>query len=428
MVMAILLVAESGIVAWAGATTPLIVRVGPPEYGSHGFSVQVSVTLDRPYTIPVHASLLAGVEGPSPVPAFFFLDSSYRVQFGDLVDATAVLDGVQSDLSAVHSATSLTAITGSEMPSILASHPTAALVIAEFGVLPSTVFSNSTNLLTPWIAAGGTLIWAGGPLGYYSVLPDVPAPPSGCSPCWLGQQQILGYPLVDPSADRFQSYPSVETPLIADQPTAIASALGLQYNGTPFAANVSELDRHGGFAIGDLTDPATDGQIRSPVTTSLAYIPLGLGRIYYFGGAEDAGPATIPREGPRLISDIFTLLTVPYMPVPGIVLSDEANLPGDGTTAEFTLATANWTEGVILVVYAQTSGVDLSLFSQTLILPQAAEEGPYRHGPIGRVPRIPGPKLAGGPSPSGPPEAFQQAAPPGKVPSAPRSLPGGRGG
>ena len=55
--------------------------------------------------------------------------------------------------------------------------PGTALIVAS-GDLPHTVFNNQTrpltNLVTPWIEAGGDLIWFGGRIGYWSGYPNEP--------------------------------------------------------------------------------------------------------------------------------------------------------------------------------------------------------------------------------------------------------------
>lgn len=99
-----------------------------------------------------------------------YVDRSYPV-VGTTPDAVAAIaNSMSSDLrlrgyrGAVHQ------INAAGLRQLLEDRTSAAstALVDMSGILPATVFSASTDLVSPWLDAGGTIYWGGEPIGYFS--------------------------------------------------------------------------------------------------------------------------------------------------------------------------------------------------------------------------------------------------------------------
>ena len=84
-------------------------------------------------------------------------------------------------------------LTASELQALLVQPPprSSVLVMAS-GVLPDTVFGPTFNDVTPWLRAGGVMIWAGDQIGAYSGIPAANGNPPVSMPMGLsGVSQFL---------------------------------------------------------------------------------------------------------------------------------------------------------------------------------------------------------------------------------------------
>lgn len=309
----------------------LLVGVGSVVKSGTGISVNVSLTSHRFTPLPATVSLLPISYAPEPRPAFVFSDSSSAAQFGTLSDVQATYSRVQVLLGQLGSPTSISLVDAATLPAVLGANADGILVVSEYGVLPASVLSNTTDLIRPWLGEGGTLIWAGGPLGYYTE--GVPGSPSTVTAelRWQGQSELLGFPLTDPPEHQSPNATPAEGPLLGSIDTPLGNALGIEYTGTAFGANVTEVSSHGGVSMGFETPPNASGA--SP-RTSLAYVPVGHGGLFYFGGGIwTQDHQNFPEAGLRLSLDIGNLLSSPFVPSPGPSVSRTLNLSAFQTTS-----------------------------------------------------------------------------------------------
>jgi hypothetical protein len=329
-------------------------RVGPETLGA-SVQVEVSLTSHRPFPVPVSVSLLPVAFHSQAAEVYVFEDSSYPPLFGTTPEVAALAAQIGLEFQLLGAATTVSTIDAAQLPSFLEANTSATLVVANYGGVPTTVFSNSSDELGTWIRAGGSLVWAGDPLAYYSEPPNVS--PSGVWPGglgWQAQVKLLGFPLTDsvPSPDSSPLSPG-SGPIYGVNAAPLAGALGLVYNGTLFGANTTELAAHGGLSLGFSSVAIPGGPAPR---TSLAYIPVGNGSVYYFGGAVNvpSGPY-VPEGGVRLADDIAQLLAFPFTPSPGPVVVQSLSL-GFYAQTQVTLSGSFASSEVGLLVRSNLAG------------------------------------------------------------------------
>ena len=105
------------------------------------------------------------------------------------------------------------------------------------GVFPAAVFSTTTDLVSPWVAAGGTLVWGGTPIGAWSAPPrsSTISGPDAISAGPQGVHRLLGPAFLGTPPD-LRRYALLRTPT--------ARALGLAYQDTGVALLDTGLRAH----------------------------------------------------------------------------------------------------------------------------------------------------------------------------------------
>lgn len=346
-----LLLAES-LVGWAEVQRPPLSATLTPEVGvGGGATVTATFTNARDVPLPLHVGTLPGQAQHPPPQALMLVDPSYPAIFGSYADVLALEQRVGALLAAAGAPTQLQPVTAAGLSSVLNATPGGTLIVAEYGSVPPYLLSNRSAPLASWVRGGGTLIWAGGPLGFF----EAPAGDGarGCCPGglgWAGQLAMVGFPLTDPvNASSSPGEPD-GGPTIGTVVPALGAAWGTLYDGTQFGANVSELTAHGGFALGGETAGAATAR------TSLAYLPLGAGRLFFFGNAiwSPTGQYT-PDGGLALSVDIARLLDAGVLPSGGPAFSTDLDI-GGGETVAVTLPVAPGVPAV-LVATASIGGV-----------------------------------------------------------------------
>lgn len=143
------------------------------------------------------------------------------------------------------------------------------IVVVATGVFPETVFSNTTNLVGPWLRNGGTLFWAGGSFAYFSGRANQDLSQGGWIPGLDGQERILDFRLTTGSR-------SANTHAIQD--SNLSRGLSLSYDLIGVGTPTNRVISNDGLVLGriGLTD---DNETR----TSIAAVPVGSGHLVLFG-------------------------------------------------------------------------------------------------------------------------------------------------
>lgn len=343
---------------------PILVHasLGPDLGGGVAATYQLQ---SRSLTLTAHLALLASGGKRSYSGIFVLVDPSFPALYSDYPDLTAVPGRVASLLDLMGVAIPVQGILGSQVVKTLDSNPNGVLVILGTPA-PDSILSPVNHLLPEWVRAGGTLVWAGGPLGFSAGHPDGTGSFAFEDLGWQGQVTLAGYAVTDVARVAPRGTPTgvPPPPLVAANQTVFSTALAIQYAGTADGANVSEVTAHRGVALGLVATPA--GPVGVGARTSLAYLPQGSGGIYYFGGADlSSYQAYVPYASGwvtsgsvEVASDIAELIGLQSSPVAGPVTSSDVLLsPGRGVSE--TLFLSNYSGAAALLV---RSGADWSLF------------------------------------------------------------------
>jgi hypothetical protein len=308
--------------------------------------------------LTVHVGILPGRER-AVGPVHVFNDAAYPDPNGSFTTTAEVLERTVLALAGTAHPPSVATVDGAALPALLAAGPPGTLVVLG-GLVPDSVLSNSSQLLATWVADGGTLIWAGGPLGASEGHP-VPggfvSDPLG----WAGQLDLVHYPLSDVGAPG---------PLRSGNATGLANALGTAYDGTPTGANTTAVASHGGV---DLGLDGRAGSAGASLRSSLVYQPVGAGGVFYFGGSvwgAKQPPLDVPTASFELADDLALLLGTGYVPAPGP--SASANLAldaGESVTLRLTVPVGLAPNGLVALVTTPTLPTFLSIWSTTLAAP-----------------------------------------------------------
>ena len=197
----------------------------------------------------------------------FYLDPAYPVA-APLERINGLIDHLRPALSERHFAGHLEIVDAEGLRATFLS-PERAVVVMATSVFPDTVFSRSVNLLTPWLRAGGILVWSGDLIGAYVAHRGQASVSWNDSTTlrWDGEKQIFGGPVIGnltgPPADP-----------IARTPTA--DALDLEYPIARSGANLTLMQNRSWLPLGVIYGATF-------AASSLSWIPVGGGGVLLFG-------------------------------------------------------------------------------------------------------------------------------------------------
>jgi hypothetical protein len=345
---------EGGVAILAQFHPPMSVSVVAAGPFGPGYQAEFRLSAGL---LPIGA-LVALVPGTARLSAssdlFYFDDPLFPPLYGSPIDVADTGDRLGIYFDDMHVPVAVQFVDSHSVLEELATHPRSVFVVAAVGVIPDWLYSNSSDFLRNWIVGGGTLIWAGGPLAFSEGRPG----PSGRlvydSLNWEGQTRLLGFNLTDPSSTPSPVTDFVPPPSGNTQST-LSQALGISYSGITTGANVSELARHRCFSLG-FEGSLPGASFTSGARTSLAYIPLGNGSIYYFGGGiVYPEQAQLAQASVEISQDISTLVGSGYRPAPGVPASVTIELPSLGSSTVI-LSMATRSAGVVGFVRSQIQG------------------------------------------------------------------------
>jgi hypothetical protein len=197
---------------------------------------------------------------------FAYDDASFPVAgVGPLV-AQGVPDHVDGELLAHHYAGSFSRVTASELAAVFRDAGDAGdrVVVVMTGVFPATVFSSKVDLVSPWVQAGGTIVWGGGTIGYWSgVAGQMLSANDAVGEA--GTERLLGSGVVQ--------YPTVFGRAGTSQ-SSFGSALDVSYRFASVGVLRDPVLARGGLALGWYSGPFS----------SVSYLPRGQGGYLIFGG------------------------------------------------------------------------------------------------------------------------------------------------
>jgi hypothetical protein len=264
----LLLVSESAAYRPAPfSVSPGSVSVATAEYKSSGPSLDLRV---RPGPAQEAMRLVAFpvLAPPARSNVLVFVDPRYPGPDSSSRGVQGVYDHLSAELRVRGDSRSVVAADLDGLQAILADRANAAerIIVMMTGSWPASVYSRSVDQVTPWVRAGGTLIWGGDAIGYYSVHASTIFDPSDdASRRDPGPPAFLGSDIVELGK---------QTGRNATQATTFAQALDLQFSSTAVGVRTKKLEAAGGRALG-----YTAGGY-----SSISELPVGQGRILMFSG------------------------------------------------------------------------------------------------------------------------------------------------
>jgi len=238
-----------------------------------------------------------------------------------------IFDHLSGELIARQYSLPVVAVSAEDLANVLMDTATARgrVVVMMTGVLPANVFSRATDLVSPWVQAGGVAVWGGGAIGFWSGRNGQPL--SGDDALGeAGTQRLLGSNVVQ--------YPTTFG-REGNVQSAFASALNITYNFTGAGVSLGSVTAHSGLDLG-----WDAGQL-----TSVAYLPRGSGGFLIFGGE-------IPDEASVSV-DLARILMSGAIYGTGQAASKHLTLAGSATgeTVDWSLPFPASIDGIMLVAF-----------------------------------------------------------------------------
>lgn len=303
--------------------------------------------------LPVHVGVIQS-RGPSSGSRVLFVwyDPEYPLRYAAPGDVTGLESRVDAEAQLINPGLSVVLVDTATLLSDLNTHPTASVVFEGGAAVPDPLLAGAGTLsLRSWVLGGGTVYWAGGPFGFYDGSVGSNGSFISDSLGWSAQTSFFGFSLEDQLG--YPGYGS-KGPLYSNDTSAAGRAIGLSYRGTGDGANVSEVVKHNGTVLGYVSTPSPGSP--EAARTSLAYIPLGAGGVYYFGGAIWANElGTVPEGSVDLCSDIALLAASGIRPDSGGAISQDVLLQG-GSSTNLRLALPGDAAGAATIVSVEVAG------------------------------------------------------------------------
>jgi hypothetical protein len=168
-------------------------------------------------------------------------------------------------------------VDANRLRSLLEEPPRGRALLVLGGALPETVRSQNVDLLKPWLLAGGTVFWAGGPFdlvwSHRTTAHDAPAFGGPDPGMWPTLYSTRGDTVFAREQNVF--FPPVTYGRRIDPRTHV---LGVEFARTTFPLNSGPLLRAGGHIIGRLDDH---------YNSSVSTLPIGRGTAIFFADTFD---------------------------------------------------------------------------------------------------------------------------------------------
>lgn len=280
--------------------------------------VRGEATLDTSYA-GTFTEAFDWVNESSPVKTVdCYYDAAYGYAYSNAVSAYGVpllLNGV---LHTRGLSIPVDTIDAGQLESVVTNLSAASSVVLVMtsGALPSAVYSNTTDLVMPWLEAGGRMVWIGAAIGFYSAPPNQPLSSPGAVVGPAGVARFLG-------TTRLSGLSTFT------QPTVASSVLNLgnfTYGLPGYGLNVSSLEASGDMVRGNVEEGYTN----------VALFPFGAGSLLDY-----SAPMVYGTEEQFAISVANSIPTGLLLPDTQIVSVLSENL-GAGASATW-VAVGNFT-------------------------------------------------------------------------------------
>lgn len=163
--VAVVLVSEATLyVPGLHATAELNVRIST----SPG-RVQLASTLSSSVAMNFRQTYVLRSSGTSLSTIYYYYDEAYPTSWSNVVGWLGLAYHLEVIFASRGMSVDIDMVNATQLATVLRNPATTgSLLLMASGVFPQTVLTNRSNLVLPWIQAGGTLFWVGDLIGYYS--------------------------------------------------------------------------------------------------------------------------------------------------------------------------------------------------------------------------------------------------------------------
>jgi hypothetical protein len=250
-------------------------------------------------TRPVVFDATAGSWAPDR-PVYVLVDGAYPLLGTTRSSAKGLYDHLHDTLGTAGWSQPVTEVNVQQAGEVL--DRSSSILVVDAGAMPDILLGGpNVPRLTSFLNRGGELIYIGDGLLYWSSQRGEPriTGTSAGRLGWAGEQALLGANLVHST-----SGPDAPSGLLAVTPSTSAAWLGISYQRAGRGALLASLDALGGWDLGvDSTEP--------PIRTSLAVVPVSLGRLVLFGSTLSSSETQVSNDIARVLlsgSDVAPLV------------------------------------------------------------------------------------------------------------------------
>lgn len=267
-------------------------------------SLSVSFELKAEFYTDATVVAIPVKSAPVDVPVYLFFDSRYISVGTDWVMISRLWEHLEIALKLRGYTGDVKVVDAEGLEDVFLSKERAVVALA-YGAFPSNVFSWETNLVSPWLEAGGTLVWFGWEMGFYSVDQNQKTFRFGL-PNQLHREGIKRLGMDQYIRLTGNSDPSGT----GTDETDLSKALDIRYGYIRCGLLYTKVISSGGLVLGKIGK--VDGTEGLASKTSVAAVQVGKGTVLTFGffvGSEDqAGDRNEPASFYSIARDVAQIL------------------------------------------------------------------------------------------------------------------------
>jgi hypothetical protein len=236
----------------------------------------VSITYQLFASLPLDATVVITPIGEfsQDLPVYVFYDTDYPTVATDWTFVAMLQAHLNAELRLRGYSNETKLANAAELEDIFIRKEPAVVIMAS-GAFPSNLLSKETNLVKPWVDAGGVLVWFGFYIGYYIVEKGMKSQDITDNMT----QNLREDGSRELGLDGFFEYLEMkDQPTVATYPSPISDALQINYDLIQQAPLLDMVWAKNGLVLGK-----TGGENPSGFRSSVSIIPMGVGKIVIFG-------------------------------------------------------------------------------------------------------------------------------------------------
>lgn len=273
-----------------------------------------SFVVTSTYTSDLNLSATIGNGAHTPTTLYFYYDPAYPSSWSSPIWSFGLTQHVPAVMAGRGLHPSIVVLNAAELRGFLEDPSDAhSVLVMATGVIPDTVYNASENYLAPWIRGGGTLLWFGDTIGYYSgrpytavvypspLNPGIPGVSEFVNDSLFGSGDVLYYNAsaasraYDFTFDYGMSGHGLLIPLLESQGGIVLGEVAGNYtNAARLPLGNGVIDYFSVPMLHDITDLSDSlvNMLQSGVLTG-PFQPVGLESLVAHGGASTSGSLTI---------------------------------------------------------------------------------------------------------------------------------------